>query len=114
MAEITISINGRPYDIACDNGQERRVADLAAYIDQRIQRVARGAGAENEAHLFVLAMLTLTDELFDARDQAQAQAAPAAQADGGISKVEEQALARALASIAKKIEGLSSRLGQAA
>ena len=33
MAEVTIYINGRSYDIACDNGQEGRIVDLAAYID---------------------------------------------------------------------------------
>ena len=50
MAEVTISINGRAYDIACDHGQEERVIDLAAYIDHKLQTIARSGGAYNDPH----------------------------------------------------------------
>jgi hypothetical protein len=53
MAEVTIYINGRSYDIACDNGQEGRIVDLAKYIDQRVQQISRSGSAYNDAHLTV-------------------------------------------------------------
>ena len=67
MAEVTIYINGRSYDIACDNGQEGRIVDLAAYIDQRLQQISRTGAAYNDAHLTVLTSLVLADELFEGR-----------------------------------------------
>ena len=36
MAELKIKIRGRNYAIACDDGQEKRVADLAAYVEEKI------------------------------------------------------------------------------
>ena len=59
MAEVTITLNGRAYEIACDAGQEGRIVDLAAYIDQRLSQIARSGGAYNDAHLMVLTSLVL-------------------------------------------------------
>lgn len=53
MAEVNISMNGRVYEISCDDGQEGRVLELAAYIDQRLQKIARSGAAYNDAHLMV-------------------------------------------------------------
>jgi cell division protein ZapA len=117
MAEIGITINGRAYDIACDNGQEGRIVDLANYIDQRVMQLARSGGIYNEAHLMVLTALVLADELFEARETAAA--APRTNARGvppvtatpaPVNKEEEQAVARALESLAKRIEGIAARV----
>jgi cell division protein ZapA len=124
MAEVTIYINGRSYDIACDNGQEGRIVDLAKYIDQRVQQISRSGSAYNDAHLTVLTSLVLADELFEAREQATAApratartaqpvAAPATPAEASISKEEESALLKVLEKITKRIEGVASRVAQA-
>jgi len=122
MAEVTIYINGRSYDIACDNGQEGRIVDLAKYIDQRVQQISRSGSAYNDAHLTVLTSLVLADELFEAREAAaaapRATARPAAQpatapAEASISKEEESALLKVLEKITKRIEGVASRVAQA-
>jgi cell division protein ZapA len=69
MAEVNLMIDGRTYGIACDDGQERRVQQLGAYIDQRLREIAGGgAGAGNKAQLMVLTALLLADEVFDLRD----------------------------------------------
>jgi cell division protein ZapA len=111
MAEISISLNGRSYDIACDPGQEGRVVDLAAYIDQRLQQIARSGAAYNDAHQLVLTALVLADELFEAKEASAArtpkQAVPAAPAP---NPVEEQALARLLDQLTRRIDGIAQRL----
>jgi cell division protein ZapA len=112
MAEVTISLNGRPYEIACDAGQEGRVVDLAAYIDQRLQQIARSGAAYNDAHLMVLTALVLADELFEAKEsplvrQAKINAPVAAPAAG---REEEQALVRLLDQLTRRIEGIAQRL----
>lgn len=110
MAEVTISLNGRAYEIACDPGQEGRVVDLAAYIDQRLSQIARSGAAYNDAHLMVLTALVLADELFDAREgvkpAVKGQNLPAAPA----SREDEQALVRLLDQITKRIDGIAQRL----
>lgn len=70
MSEITININGRGYDIACDVGQEGRVLDLATYVDQRIKEISRSGAAYNDSHLMVLAALLLANEALEARENA--------------------------------------------
>ncbi len=114
MAEVTITLNGRAYEIACDPGQEGRVVDLASYIDQRLQGIARSGGAYNDAHLLVLTALVLADELYEAREDeartrmavktgAVAQALPQ-------NKEEEALLVRLLGDLAKRIDGIAQRV----
>ena len=40
MPKVDISINGRLYPVACDDGQEGRVRDLANMLDQRVRALA--------------------------------------------------------------------------
>ena len=68
MSEITISINGRNYDITCDKGQEGRVLDLATYVDQRVRDISQSGAAYNDSHLLVLATLFLSNEILEARE----------------------------------------------
>ena len=62
MSEVNISIHGRIYEIGCDSGQEGRIVDLAAYIDQRLHQISRSGAAYNDSHLLILTALVLTDE----------------------------------------------------
>lgn len=108
MAEVSISLNGRAYEIACDPGQEGRIVDLAAYIDQRVQKIARSGGAYNDSHLLALVALVLADELFEAREQAAG--APAAAKAPAASKEDEVALAKLLENLSKRIDGIAQRV----
>jgi len=124
VAEVTIYINGRSYDISCDNGQEGRIVDLAAYIDQRLQQISRSGAAYNDAHLTVLTALVLADELFETREQLNAiPRAPRAAAGQPLAaqtpvqvpanKDEEKAVLKVLEQITKRIEGVANRVAQA-
>jgi cell division protein ZapA len=114
MSEVKISLNGRIYDIGCDPGQEPRVLELAAYIDQRLQQIARSGAAYSDAHLFVLTSLVLADELFDAKEGhgnvrgAAGKSAPARAET--VNKEEEQALSRVLEQITKRVDGIAAKL----
>lgn len=124
MAEVNISINGRIYEIGCDTGQEGRVVDLASYIDQRLQQIARSGAAYNDAHLMVLTALVLADEIFDTREKLAAKdegpsapakarkdeaAAPAAAA-AAMSAEDEKAVAQLLEKLVKRIDGIAARV----
>lgn len=66
MADVTLSIGGRPHLVACRDGEEARVRHLGQMLDQRwatAQRAAAGMGGER-AMLFVALMLA--DDLDEA------------------------------------------------
>lgn len=122
MAEVNISINGRIHEISCDSGQEGRVVDLASYIDQRLQQIARSGAAYNDAHLMVLTALVIADELFETREKLSAvSAAPVAAPAGKARKGEEvaataanpeedKAMAQLIEKLVKRIDGIAARV----
>ena len=114
MAEVTISIKGRQYDIACDDGQEGRVVDLAAYIDSKLQMISRSGSAYNDAHLMVLTSLVLADELFEAREGVTnvkpVDSKKIKEVVSSVSKEDEQFIAKKLQNMTKRIESLVSNL----
>jgi cell division protein ZapA len=109
MTEVSVSINGRIYEIGCDQGQEGRVAELAAHIDQRLSQIAKSGAAYNDAHLMVLTALTLADELLEIREGRPAAKTPPP-VTAGPSKEEEKGLLQALDLMTKRIDGIAQRL----
>jgi cell division protein ZapA len=69
MSQITIQINGRPYTVGCEDGQEAHLTELAAAFDRQVQQVSEAVGPLAETRLFLMAALMLADDLADARSQ---------------------------------------------
>ncbi|MDP6896442.1 MAG: cell division protein ZapA, partial [Rhodospirillales bacterium] len=69
MPQVTVQINGRGYQIACDEGQEAHLARLGNYIDNRIQELVAAVGQLGDVRLLVMVSLLLADELSDAYAQ---------------------------------------------
>lgn len=113
MAEVNITLNGRIYEISCDPGQEGRIVDLAAYIDQRLQKIARSGGAYNDAHLLVLTSLVLADELYEAREELSAQPAGKKKAASAVDAADEAALAKLLEHLSSRIDGIAEKVQSA-
>lgn len=109
MAEINININGRQFGIACDDGQEQRVQDLAAYVDARLKEISSAGGATNESHLLVLTSLVMADEMFDMK---------AASANGNqvplgglhITHEDESSIVSAIDQMANRIDAIAGNL----
>jgi cell division protein ZapA len=66
MNHINVTINGRQYRMACEEGQEVRLLKLAESFEQRIQNLRGKFGEIGDARLTVMAALTVCDELLDA------------------------------------------------
>lgn len=117
MSEVTVYLNGRSYDIACDTGQEGRVADLATYVDQKLQKVSRGSGAYSEANLMVLTAIVLADEIYELKAQgatkAPATSKAAASAAPVPSKDDEELILRVLEHMTQRIDGIVNRVQDA-
>ena len=66
MNHINVTINGRQYRMACEEGQEERLLKLAESFESRIQNLRGKFGEIGDARLTVMAALTVGDELLDA------------------------------------------------
>ena len=69
MSHINVTINGRQYRMACEDGQEARLLKLAESLELRIQSLRGKFGEIGDARLTVMAALTVCDELFDANNR---------------------------------------------
>ena len=66
MSHINVTINGRQYRMACEEGQEARLLQLAESFEARIGSLRGKFGEIGDARLTVMAALTVCDELLDA------------------------------------------------
>ena len=69
MSHINVTINGRQYRMACEEGQEVRLLRLAESLEQRIGSLRGKFGEIGDARLTVMAALTVCDELLDANSR---------------------------------------------
>jgi cell division protein ZapA len=69
MSHINVTINGRQYRMACEEGQEARLLQLAESFEARIGSLRGKFGEIGDARLTVMAALTLSDELLDANQR---------------------------------------------
>lgn len=117
MAEVNLNIDGRVYPVACDDGQEARLKQLGAYVDQRM-REASVAGTSNKTQAMVLASLVLADEVFDiseklaqARENAKNVTSQSSVIEyQGMSPNEEQNVINMIGQMASKVEKLTARM----
>lgn len=105
-SHVNVTINGRQYRMACEEGQETRLIALADDLAARIVNLRDKFGEIGDARLVVMAALTLSDELLDARERIAAlERERAALMEGGAAaKVIESAVVAALNSAAERIE----------
>ncbi|MBN9042818.1 MAG: cell division protein ZapA [Rhizobiales bacterium 62-47] len=72
MSHISVTINGRQYRMACEEGQEVRLLKLAESFEARIGNLRGKFGEIGDARLTVMAALTVSDELMDASQRIRA------------------------------------------
>lgn len=105
MAQVTIEVNGRPYVVGCEDGQERRLAELAANVDAQVRQVARDVGPLGETRLMLMGALVMADDIAELRGELEALRAQLAQVSADRGRVELTAVA-ALDAAAARIETL--------
>ena len=72
MSHINVTLNGRQYRMACEEGQEVRLLKLAESLEARIDSLRGKFGEIGDARLTVMAALTVCDELLDANNRIRA------------------------------------------
>jgi cell division protein ZapA len=107
MAQINVDVNGRPYAVGCEDGQEAHLQELARMFDQQVRQISQDMGQLGDTRLFLMGALLLADELYDARARLAALQAEVSRLQGERSRVEARAV-HALENAAARIEKLAS------
>lgn len=66
MSHVNVTINGRQYRMACEDGQEEHLRRLADDFDQRLAGLRENFGEIGDMRLTVMAALMVVDELHEA------------------------------------------------
>ncbi len=116
MAQVTVTIAGKAYRMACGDGDEPRLERLAALFDGKIDEMRGAFGEIGDMRLHVMAALTIADELSEARRRVEALEAEAASlrvlasAGDERSQLVEARLADGIARVAERLERLARSL----
>ncbi|MFC4623682.1 cell division protein ZapA [Daeguia caeni] len=71
MATVTVTIDGKSYRMACDEGQEEHLAGLAARFDQYVTHLKSSFGEIGDLRLTVMAGIMVMDELDELQKRLQ-------------------------------------------
>lgn len=119
MSHVTVTIAGRAYRMACDEGQEEHLLSLGRHFDAKIDQLRGSFGEIGDMRLAVMAGIMVTDELAEARrqlDEAQREADALRQARSSALEREDETqarVARAIAEAAVRIEAVADGLQRA-
>ncbi len=67
MAQVAITIAGRVYRVACDEGEQDHLVELAKMVDGKIAAMRQQFGEMGDQRLTVMAAVTIADELAESR-----------------------------------------------
>jgi cell division protein ZapA len=120
VAQINVTINGRQFRMACEDGQEEHLLRLAKDFDQRVEKIRAQFGEVGDMRLTIMAALTLGDEMSEAikrirrleQEVTALQDARLVAADR--AQATEAAIANAFTAAAERIEKVAKALGQPA
>jgi cell division protein ZapA len=117
--QVNVTINGRQFRLACEEGQESHLRQLAKELDDRITGLRGQFGEIGDARLTVMVALMMADELSEAakkvrqleQDLAEVEDARTSTADR--ERATQAALVSALDATAERIESVTKKLNQA-
>ena len=67
MPHVSVTIAGRTFRMACEDGEEERLSGLAQKIDLKIAEMRAAFGEIGDSRLTVMAAITVADELAEAQ-----------------------------------------------
>ena len=67
MPHVTVNIGGRPYRLACEEGEERHLEHLAGIVESKIEAYRSSFGEIGDQRIAVMAAISLADELMEAQ-----------------------------------------------
>jgi cell division protein ZapA len=118
MSQVNVTINGRQFRMACEDGQEGHLVNLAQELDARISGLRTKFGEIGDTRLTVMAAITVADELAEASSRIKRlEEELAALQDAGMAasdrtKTAQASVAAALGAAAERVETITKKLNQ--
>jgi len=103
MAQVTLNVNGRPYVVGCEDGQEGHLLELARLFDRHVQQVGAQLGQLGDTRLFLMGALMLADELAETKARMAGVQAELGRLQSDHARMEARAVA-ALENAARRVE----------
>lgn len=113
MAQVTVTIDGKQFRMACEDGQERHLEGLAGHIDGRIKMMRESFGEIGDLRLTVMAALMVADEFFEERRKGE-EIKATVEADRAARSQAAEGVSQRDMAIAGAIDGLTSRVERVA
>jgi cell division protein ZapA len=116
MAQVNVTISGKVYRMACDDGEEDHLAGLAERLNRSIEQLRQRFGDIGEQRLTVMAAITLADQQAEAErllGQAETELAgleATRQADAARHAAAEAGVAQTIDQLAERVEALADRV----
>jgi cell division protein ZapA len=116
MSQVSVTINGRQFRMACEDGQEGHLMNLARELDARIEGLKTKFGEIGDTRLTVMAALTIADALSETGQRIRrledeiAAIQDARALDADRTRAEQAEVAAALAAAAERIETITKKL----
>ena len=115
MPLVNVMVNGRAYTIACDDGEEGHLKELANHVDVKAREVLASVGQVGDVRMLLMAALLIADEHHDMSGKVASGTAGEGEKQTLHLRAEaaESAAADVLESAAKRLEDIAARLAHA-
>lgn len=119
MAQVNVTISGKTYRMACDDGEEEHLASLGQRLDESIEQLRVRFGEIGDQRLTVMAAITFADHAAEAdRRLRELQSELAGLEEARVALLEQQngaeeGIAEAIDAIARRVEAIAARIAGA-
>ena len=117
MPLVNVMVNSRAYTIACDDGEEDHLRELAAHVDDKVRELLGSVGQVGETRLLLMAALLIADEHHDAATQLHLRNEELAALGGshadisGLLDKSQSTASDAFDAATRRLEEMSAKLG---
>ena len=118
MPEVNVEIDGKKFRMACEEGQEAHLLELAERFNRTVIQLKGSFGEIGDNRLVVMAGIAVLDELAEAEDRIEALKQDIADLTNAgreltiESEELEQRFARRLSEAARKVEAIAQAIDE--
>jgi cell division protein ZapA len=116
---VNIMINQRAYTVACDDGEEEHLRELAKHVDAKARELLETVGQVGDTRLLLMAALLIADEYLDAKARLEARSRELSELSTAHSIVQsrvggsEDSAVATLEAATKRLGDIAARLSDA-
>jgi cell division protein ZapA len=116
MAQVTVTIDGKAYRMACEEGQQGHLEELASRFDRYVGHLKSQFGEIGDLRVTVMAGIMVMDELAEVTRKVNALEAEvetlSKRREGAVAEHQrsEEAVVNALGQLASRLNGIAAKL----